>query len=277
MKPQLADKWALITGASSGIGEEFAHQLASKGMHLILTARRENKLNELAEKLFQLHGTKTAIIPVDLIKHESVEELVTEIRKLPNPVSLVVNNAGFGNVGSIEDCDLQKISDIVQVNIAVVTKLTYAFLPEMIARNEGGVINISSITAFQPVPYMGVYAASKAHVLHLSEALWAELFGTEVRMLALCPGPTKTEFFDKAGATSWLSKNFSHTPTQVVSKALAAYDRNRPVCVPGIKNQLVAFLTRIASRRRVVLESKKVFHQLVTEPASGKKKNKSGT
>ncbi|MBL4884306.1 MAG: SDR family oxidoreductase [Planctomycetaceae bacterium] len=271
MKPQLADKWALITGASSGIGEEFAHQLASKGMHLILTARREDKLNDLAQKLFQLHGTKTAVIPIDLVQADGVDQLVSEIRKLPDPVSLVVNNAGFGTVNTIQDCDPQRVADIVQVNIAVVTKLTYEFLPEMIERNDGGVINIGSITAFQPVPYMGVYAASKAYVLHLTEALWAELWDTDVRVLALCPGPTKTEFFDKAGVTSWLSKNFAHTTTQVVSNALAAYDRNHAFCIPGIKNRLVAFVTRLASRRRVVFESKKVFHKLVTEPTSKKK------
>ena len=271
MKPQLANKWALITGASSGIGEEFAHQLASHGMHLILTARREEKLKELAEKLFQLHGTKTAVIPADLVQPDEVNRLISEVRKLPDPVNLVVNNAGFGNVSVIEDCDPQRLIDIVQVNMSVVTKLTYEFLPEMMARNDGGVINIASITAFQPVPYMGVYAASKAYVLHMSEALWAELYGTQVRMLALCPGTTKTEFFNEAGETNWLSKNSSHTPAHVVSKAITAYERNRAFYIPGLKNRLVAFLTRIGSRRQVVFESKKAFQHIEAEAEAKKK------
>ena len=265
MKPQLSDKWALITGASSGIGEEFANQLAAKGMHLILTARREDRLEQLAEKLFQLHGTKTVIIPADLIQPDGVEKLIKEIRSLPDPVTLVVNNAGFGEVSSVENCDLKKLIDIVQVNISVVTRLTYEFLSEMIARNDGGVINVSSVTAFQPVPYMGVYSASKAYVLHLSEALWAEVYESDVRIMALCPGPTKTEFFDKAGAASWLSKNFAHTSPQVVSKALMYYERSRPYCIPGIKNWLLAVVTKFGSRRRVVWEARKVFHKLAKE------------
>ncbi len=264
MKPQLTDKWALVTGASSGIGEEFAHQLACKGMHLILTARRESRLKELAEKLFQLHGTKTVIIPADLSQAEAVDSLIAEIRKLPDPVTLVINNAGFGNVSSITNSDLKHLLDIVEVNISVVTRLTYEFLPDMIARNDGGVINVSSVTAFQPVPYMSVYAASKAYVLHLSEALWAELYETDVRILALCPGPTKTEFFDKAGAASWLSKTFAHTSSEVVSKSLRYYERSRPICIPGIKNWLLSFVYKHASRKRVVWESRKVFHNLAT-------------
>ncbi len=264
MKPQLSGKWALVTGASSGIGEEFANQLAARKMNLILTARREDRLQQLAEKLQKQHGTKTVVLPADLVKPEELNRLVDEVRSLTDPVTLVVNNAGFGEISTIENSDLQKLIDIVQVNISVVTRLTYEFLPEMISRNDGGVINVSSVTAFQPVPYMGVYSASKAYVLHLSEALWAELYETDVRIMALCPGTTRTEFFDKAGVTSWLSKNFAHTPSQVVRKALLFYERSHPFCIPGIKNWLVAWITKFVRRRRVVLEAKKVFHNLAT-------------
>ncbi len=265
MKLELADRWAVVTGASSGIGAEFARQLAARGMHLLLTARRQDRLETLAQQLFQEFGTKTVLVQLDLAAPGACEELIHKIRELPLPLTLLVNNAGFGSVASIEHTDPQRILGIVDLNIRVLTQLTYEFLPDFIRRKEGGIINVASVVAFQPVAYMSGYAASKAYVLHLTEGLWAELQDHQVRMLALCPGTTRTEFFDEAGISHWLKSNSSHTPAQVVSAALKSYERNRPVCVPGWKNWIMTLLPRLTFRKLVVKETKRLFEKVVRQ------------
>ncbi|MCA8983548.1 MAG: SDR family oxidoreductase [Planctomycetaceae bacterium] len=255
----LANRWALVTGASSGIGEEFARQLAARGMHLVLTARREERLFALSRQLQQQHGCQVVLLPLDLARPEDVKQLVERVRQLPQPLHLLVNNAGIGNVATLQETNPGRMLEIVDLNIRAVTDLTYALLPDMVRRNEGGVINVASVAAFQPIAYMSVYAASKAFVLHFSEGLWAELQETNVRMLALCPGTTRTEFFEQAGVENWLTRRSAHNVTTVVKAALESFERKRAICVPGWNNWFASLLHRVFRRAVVVSQTKKIF------------------
>jgi len=258
---ELAKRWALITGASSGIGAEFARQLASRGMNLVLTARRTERLEELAEELRNAHGTESRVVSVDLSVPADCESLIAQVRQLPEPLFLLVNNAGLGNVATVDRTEPEKMLQLVDVNIRALTQLTYAFLPEFLARNAGGVINVASVAAFQPIAYMSVYAASKAYVLHLTEGLQAELGKSQVRLLAVCPGTTRTEFFDEAGASNWLQNRRSHTPAEVVSASLKCLDRGKSICIPGWMNRVMTTLPRLFGRQQVARETKRFFKQ----------------
>lgn len=255
-----ADHWALITGASSGIGAEFARQLAARGMHLILVARREELMQALAQELFTAHGTKTEVIPEDLGDPQAPARLISEIERRGREIELLVNNAGFGYVSEIETSDLARVMQLVQLNIAALTELTYRVLPGMMQRGHGGIINVSSVAGFQPVAYMGPYAASKAYVLHFTESLWAEAREKGVTVTALCPGTTRTDFFDVAGAApGWLEKHSSQDVPTVVKTALKALEKKRSYVVSGWKNYILTLLVRLAMRSTVVKESMKYF------------------
>jgi len=169
-----ADQWALVTGGSSGIGAEFARQLAARGMHLVLTARREEQLQQLAAELHQTHGTKTVLIVADLAVPTEPARILKEIGERGLTLELLVNNAGFGVVAEIEQTDVNRLLEMLKVNVSALAELTLRVLPGMLQRGHGGIINVSSVAAFQPVGYMGAYAATKAFVLHFSESLWAE-------------------------------------------------------------------------------------------------------
>ncbi|MDA1164080.1 MAG: SDR family oxidoreductase [Planctomycetota bacterium] len=254
-----ADHWALVTGASSGIGAEFARQLAARGMHLVLVARREDRLNELAEELDTRHGTRCEVVVVDLSVPGEGKRLFDEVASRSIDVELLINNAGFGFVGAVDDTDPGRMMEMIRLNIAALTELTYLFLPAMLKREHGGIINVASVAAFQPVAYMPVYAASKAFVLHFSEALWAECRDRNVTVQGLCPGTTATEFFDIAGASGWLKKQRSHTAAYVVRKSIKALDRGRQYAVPGLLNLLLSLSVRLARRKMVVLQSMRFF------------------
>jgi short-subunit dehydrogenase len=255
-----ADHWALITGASSGIGAEFARQLAARGMHLILVARREEPMKALAQELFTAHGTKTEVISVDLNDPQSPARLIAEVESRGRTVELLINNAGFGYVSEIETVNLSRVLELIQVNIAALTELTYRVLPGMLQRGHGGVINVASVAAFQPVAYMGTYAASKSYVLHFTESLWAEAREKGVTVLALCPGTTRTDFFDISGAApGWLEKNSSQDVGTVVRTAIKALEKKRSYIVSGWKNYILSLLVRLAMRSTVVKESMKYF------------------
>jgi short-subunit dehydrogenase len=178
-----------------------------------------------------------------------------------------VNNAGFGDVGAVEDADLEKLLRMIRLNIAALTELTYLYLPEMISRQDGQIINVSSVVAFQPVAYMPVYSASKAFVLHFSEALWAECRDHGVTVMALCPGTTRTDFFDIAGVSGWLKKQRSQSVEQVVKTALKYLGKRRQYVVSGWLNYLLSLGPRLGPRRIVVQETIKYFRP------STKKKN----
>jgi short-subunit dehydrogenase len=254
-----ADHWALITGASSGIGAEFARQLAARGMHLVLAARREQLLTQLAAELHQAHGTKTEIIVADLSNPQEPARLLQEIEKRGVTIELLVNNAGFGVVSELEKTDVVRVLEMVQVNVAALSELTLRVLPGMCARGHGGVINVASVAAFQPVGYMGAYAATKAYVLHFSEALWAEARERGVTVTVLCPGTTRTEFFNVTGTPGWLEKHSAQDVKPVVRTALKALEKGRSYVVSGWKNYVLSLLVRIATRATVVKESMKYF------------------
>lgn len=259
MWKQLANQWALVTGASSGLGEEFARQLASRGMHLVLVARRKELLEALAADVHLKHGTRCHVIASDLSVKGEPERVLREIAAQGIVIELLVNNAGFGIVGEVDQADIDRILLMIRLNISALTELTYRILPGMLERGRGAILNLSSLSAFQPVAYMGVYAASKAFVLHFSEALHCELKDRGITVTAVCAGVTRTRFFDTAGAPGWLQKHSSHSVEFVVKQALRALVRRQQYTVPGWRNYLLTLLVRIASRARVVKESTRFF------------------
>lgn len=255
----MADQWALVTGASAGLGAEFARQLAARGMHLILVARRTELMAELAQELHTKHGTRCEIISADLSDPAEPKRVLSEIAAKGVTVELLVNNAGFGVVGEVDQADVERLLQLIRLNVSALMELTYRLLPEMLERGHGVILNVSSLSAFQPVAYMGVYAASKAFVLHFSEALHCELKDRGITVTAVCPGVTRTSFFDVAGAPGWLQKHSSLAVEPVVKAALRAAERRQQCIIPGWRNFLLTLLVRIASRRRVVKESTRFF------------------
>ncbi len=256
---QLANQWALVTGASAGLGAEFARQLASHGMHLILVARRGELMEALAAELLTQHGTRCHVIPADLSEPGEPQRILTEIAAQGLTVELLVNNAGFGIVGEVDGADVDLVLEMLRLNVSALTELTYRLLPGMLERGHGAILNVASLSAFQPVAYMGAYAASKTFVLHFSESLHCELKDRGITVTAVCPGVTRTSFFDIAGAPGWLQKHAALDVDYVVKRALKALARRRQYDVPGWRNYLLTLLVRIASRRRVVKESTRFF------------------
>ncbi len=254
-----ADRWALITGASTGIGAEFARLLAARGMHLILVARRGELMNELAEDLHTRHGAKCKVIVSDLSDPQQAKRVIDEVDSQDISIELLVNNAGFGVVGDIQSIDPARVAKMIRLNIGTLSEMTYRVLPGMLERGHGAIINVSSVAGFQPVAYMAAYSASKAYGLHFSEALWAEARDRGVTVMALCPGVTRTEFFQRAGVPNWLKKQRSQSPGQVVRRAMKALEKRRPYVVSGWYNYLRSLAVRLATRRMVVTESMKYF------------------
>jgi uncharacterized protein len=218
---------ALVTGASSGIGEQFARQLAAPGNDLILVARRRDRLEALAESL---HGT-AHVIPCDLATEAG--SLPGKVADLGLGVDLLVNNAGFGTYGRFVELDADREVEEVRVNCEAVVTLTHAFLPAMVERGRGGVIVVASTAGMQPIPYEAVYSASKAFALNFTEALHRELRGTGVRALAVNPGPVPTEWQEIAGHTAAGLVPGEIPAEQVVRESLEAYDRGRRSIIPG--------------------------------------------
>ncbi len=254
-----AGHWGLVTGASSGIGAEFARQLAARGMHCVLVARREDRLGALAKELEAAHGIRCELVSTDLSQPRAGRELLAEVARRGITVELLVNNAGFGMVSSVEETDVGRALELIQVNVTCLTELTLSVAKEMVHRGHGGIINIGSLVSFQPVGYMGVYAASKAYVLHFSEALWAELRPRGVTVTTLCPGTTRTEFFDHSGVPGWAERNRGADVQMVVRAGLAAFDARRQYVIPGWMNYLVSLAVRLATRATVVTWSLSIF------------------
>jgi short-subunit dehydrogenase len=238
---------ALITGASAGIGLAFAQALAERGYDLIVTARRRERLEELAAGLRAKHaGIRVEIIAADLSETAVPEQIVAETTRLGMTVELLVNNAGFGTHGRFESIAAEREREEIALNVAALVSLTHAFLPAMLERGRGGVINVASTAAFQPVPWMAVYGATKAFVRSFSEALHEEVHARGVRVLALCPGPTATEFFDTAIASP---PGPIRTVRDVVATGLRAYDKGVPVAIDGPSNQIMMRLATLIPRR----------------------------
>jgi uncharacterized protein len=241
---------ALITGASAGIGREFARQLGGRARSLILIARREQRLNELREELNQQHP-KLAISfrKTDLADLAQLNELLAWLDHERIDVDLLINNAGVGDSGAFATSNPIRNEQMTLVNIVALTKLTRHLLPRMIARGRGGILNVSSSAGFLPIPGFAVYAATKAYVTSLSEALRAELRGTGVSVCALCPGPVHTEFQEvakRADAHPDTGPEFVFVPVeQVVRDALTTLETDRPLVIPGLPIKLGMFLVRI--------------------------------
>lgn len=249
---------ALITGASSGIGAVFAHQLAARGMNLVLVARSQDKLNALASELTQRHRVQADVICVDLSKADSAETLFRETEARNINITLLVNNAGFATCGSFQTLALACEQEQIMLNVYALVGLTRLYLPELLSHPGSAIINVASTAAFQPLPYMAVYAASKAFVLSFSAALSAELKGTNVSTLAFCPGPVKTGFLAVMGATEAIIGK-QDTPEFVVHKALAALDSGKYFVIPRFDQNLLAYLVRILPGQLVLSVSKKLL------------------
>lgn len=234
----------LITGASAGLGVEFARQLSTRGHRLVLAARRKDRLEALADEL----GNARAMA-IDLQESGAVERLVADLQSAGEQVQMLVNNAGFGLRGRFAELDAERQRRMIDLNIGALTDLCRAIVPQMIERKSGAILNVASTAAFQPGPKMAVYFATKAYVLSFTEALHEELKPHGIHVTALCPGPTRTEFgavagFGEQGAFDRLAMESA----PVVAAGLKGLDRNKAVVVPGLMNKVGAAAPRFAPR-----------------------------
>ena len=239
---------ALITGASSGIGESFAYALARRNYDLVLVARRQDRLQTVAARSREIGAGRTEIVPCDLAQSGSPSEL-RERLGAATKVDCLINNAGFGTTGRFDRLAMAREIDEIELNVTALVALTRLFLPSMIERRQGTIINVASTAAFQPVPYMATYAATKAFVLSFTEAIAAETAGTGVRILALCPGPVRTEFQAVARNETALMPSFAYLDADtVVRQALDAVARGRRIRINGVMNTAGAFAVRLLPR-----------------------------
>lgn len=246
---------ALVTGASGGIGKAFAEELAARQTNLVLIARSAEKLEEIATQLQQKHNVKVEIIAKDLTDPNATNDVFDLLKAKGLTIDLLINNAGFGDYGDFAERDGQRQLNMIQLNITALVDLTHKFLPLMRERRSGSIINVSSIAGFQPMPYLSVYAATKAFVLSFSEALWAENRDYGVRVLVVCPGPTETDFFTEAKFPTALagSTNKIATPKQVVDDALKALEKGDSTVVSGgLGNRVIVNMHRFLPRESFV-------------------------
>jgi short-subunit dehydrogenase len=242
----------LITGASSGIGRELARCFAADGCHLILLARNPEAMETLAGELRQTHKIETLVLTADLSRPEIPARVFKELQGRGIKVDVLVNNAGFGANGAFARLPLQRQLAMIQVNITALTDLTGLFLPGMIERRRGGVLNVGSLAGFLPGPGMAVYYASKAFVLSFTEALAKELAGTEVTATALCPGPTATNFGNISHGKKKRRFNTPKMPAATVASCgHRAFRKGKPLAIPGWQYRVLLLLVRIMPRRFV--------------------------
>jgi hypothetical protein len=242
---------ALITGASKGLGLIFAEELARRGADLVLVARSKDALQTLAARLTAQYGVKCYVIAADLADPSTIDDIHSELAEQGVQIDLLINNAGLGLSGRFLDHDHAKEQASIQVNIQALVGLSHRFGRAMSARGRGGIINIASNSAFQPLPYMATYAASKAFVLHFGEALQHELSDTGVRVMTACPGPTATSFFE--GTPTTMSDRSFDTPESVVREILRAFDQGKAVAYPGRSSvRFATWLPRLLPRSLIV-------------------------
>ncbi len=256
---------SLVTGASSGLGALLARRLAARGSDLVLVARRRSQLEELAAELTGLHGVTVHPVVLDLGRLGAGPALLAALPDAVSgkPFDLVVNNAGSGLYGSLLEQDPERLEQMLTLNVTSLTSLTRTLLEPMVARGSGTLVNVASTGGFQPAPGLAAYVASKAYVLHLTEALWQELRRTGVRVTALCPGPTSTEFFDVAGSQHGELGGNVTTPERVVDALLTALDRPRlpPYLVPDLPNRVQSIAARVLPRRLSLAVAARVMRQ----------------
>jgi len=235
-------KVTLITGASSGIGEEFARRLAAQGHNLVLVARTERALHELCDELMLKHKIMAHYLVLDLTEPDAHNKLVEDTQKHGFEVDWPINNAGFGSVGDFSKLDIDKELRMIDLNVRSLVALTHSYLVPMRERKHGTIINVSSAAGFQPIPFMATYAATKAFVSSFSEAIAEENRPLGIRVLALCPGSTKTNFFAASNIDRPIQVKGQQTSEQVVETALKAIRGGRTKVVSGIANKVGAFL-----------------------------------
>ena len=251
---------ALITGASSGLGEEFAQQFAARGADVVLVARRDDRLRELAARLEARHRVTATPLAVDLSTPGAPATIRSALEERGIRLHSLVNNAGFGMKGAFVDADPARVAEMVQVNVASVVGLTREFLPDLVRAGDGALVSVASTGAYQPCPNMAVYGATKAFVLSFTEALSYETRGSGLSVLTVSPGATRTEFFDVVG-TSEAAVGRYQTPEQVVTRALKALDRAHtpPSFVGGRLNAVGAKLAGWMPRRATLAVSGRVL------------------
>jgi short-subunit dehydrogenase len=242
-----AGKTAIVTGASSGIGAAFARELAARGMSVVLVARSREALSELAAEIESQHPAKAHVVCCDLSQPDAALAVAKQTAALGLTIDLVINNAGFMTHGRFETIDPARDQAEIMVNVNALVGLTHAYLPGMLERREGGVINVASVAGFQPIPYLAVYAATKAFVISFSVALWEECRDRNVCVMGLCPGTTATQLFDRAAAPE-AALGKPRTAEQVVATALTSLDKKRSLVVDGRKNSLLSHGPRLIPR-----------------------------
>ncbi len=250
-------KWALVTGASAGIGLALAEELAVGGTNLVLTARRKDRLDALAERLSSKYKIQIEVFPADLVDPAAPEKIFAFTREKGIDIDLLINNAGFGKYGEFPSVDKQRLLDMVQVNCAAVVHLTHLFLPGMLARRRGDILILASTASFQAVPYISTYAATKAFDLLFAEGLAEELKPYGIRICALCPGSTESEFHAVSGQEKFVRN--SETAQKVARTGLKALAAGKSDVISGLGNYLGAHSERLVPRRFVTRTAARMF------------------
>jgi short-subunit dehydrogenase len=244
---------ALITGASSGIGYELTKLFAADGYDVVLVARREQRLQELATEIEQQYGVTATVIPVDLAEPGGPQRLFDEVTDHGIEVHTLVNNAGFGNQGRFDQTEIEVEASMIDLNVTAVTRLTKLFVRPMVDRGEGAVLNTASMAGMAPTPTQAVYSSTKAYILSFSEAIAAELADEGVTVTALCPGPVDTEFFEANDmADSGLTEGRINDPASVALEGYEGLKRGETVVVPSRRMKLLSQAKRLLPRQRVV-------------------------
>lgn len=245
----MPNETVLVTGASSGIGLELARLFARDGADLVIVARRKEKLEQVAKELRENCGVAVKIVDKDLSLQKSPQEIYDQLEKEMVKVDVLVNNAGFGAVGSFSELDHKRQMDMLNLNINALTSLTRLFLPKMIERNYGGILNVGSLAGFQPGPYGAVYYATKSFVLSFTEAIAKEVEDTSVKVSCLAPGPTRTEFGEVSGIdNSLLFRIGTMNAREVAQAGYEGFRKGKFVVIPGVLNNLVPFMVRLFPR-----------------------------
>jgi short-subunit dehydrogenase len=243
------DGYALVTGASSGIGYELAKLFAEDGKNVVVLARSQNKLEDLKKEIEDKYGTMVIILVKDLSDPNSPQEIFAQLEQEGKKVDVLVNNAGFTVWGKFSDNDWQKESEMIQVNITALTHLTKLYLPKMLGNRSGKILNVASLVGFAPSPFCAMYAASKAYVLHYSEALANELQGTGVSVTCLCPGPTETLFYERANIHNCRGVKMKMMDAATAAKVgYKALEKGKVISIPGFQNRLMPLVFRILPR-----------------------------
>lgn len=248
----------LVTGASSGIGREFCRLFAKDGYDIVMVARDEARMKKLEVELQGRYANKIKILPFDLSEHDSPQKIYDSLKADDIKIDILVNNAGFGQYGRFQETDPQRLYDMIAVNMTALTKLARLFLPEMIERGSGKILNVASSAGFVPGPYSAVYYASKAYVIHLSEAIAEEVDGSGVTVTVLCPGPVRTEFFKRSGvAGKPLENTFAQDPEKVAEIGYKALMKGRRTIIPSWFYKILVFSIRLAPRKIATKIAKK--------------------